>query len=174
MAEQYYATGRRKASVARVYLKPGSGRININDQDIAKYFRRKTLELIVRQPLELLSQVTAFDVYAHVDGGGWSGQAGAVRLGIARCLNLVDERNKKQLREAGFLTRDSRAVERKKYGRKKARKRFQFSKRGSRDFRLEERGGCFPEGASSFLFNDGRGTLALYRTAVHNRRRRVG
>jgi small subunit ribosomal protein S9 len=109
MAEQYYATGRRKASVARVYLKPGSGRININDQDIAKYFRRKTLELIVRQPLELLNQVTAFDVYAHVDGGGWSGQAGAVRLGIARCLNLVDERNKKQLREAGFLTRDSRA-----------------------------------------------------------------
>jgi len=129
MAEQYYATGRRKASVARVYLKPGSGRIHINDQDITKYFRRKTLELIVRQPLELLDQVMAFDVFAHVDGGGWSGQAGAVRLGIARCLNLVDERNKKQLREAGFLTRDSRAVERKKYGKPKARKRFQFSKR---------------------------------------------
>lgn len=130
MAEQsYYGTGRRKSSIARVWLKPGSGRISINDQDIAKYFRRKTLELIVRQPLELLGAIGSFDVAALVDGGGWSGQAGAVKMGIARCLDQVEEKNRKILREAGFLTRDSRIVERKKYGRKKARKRFQFSKR---------------------------------------------
>ncbi len=130
MAEQsYYGTGRRKSSIARVWLKPGSGKISINDQDIAKYFRRKTLELIVRQPLELLGAIGSFDVAALVDGGGWSGQAGAVKMGIARCLDQVEEKNRKILREAGFLTRDSRIVERKKYGRKKARKRFQFSKR---------------------------------------------
>jgi len=130
MAEHsYYGTGRRKSSIARVWLKPGTGKISINDQDIAEYFRRKTLELIVRQPLELLGAVSGFDVSAHVDGGGWSGQAGAVKLGIARCLDQVEEKNRKILREAGFLTRDSRIVERKKYGRKKARKRFQFSKR---------------------------------------------
>lgn len=130
MAEElYYATGRRKASIARVWLKPGSGKIMINDNLISDYFRRKTLELIVRQPMELLGQLNTFDVFAHVVGGGWSGQAYAVKLGLARCLDKVDEKNKKQLREAGFLTRDSRIVERKKYGRKKARKRFQFSKR---------------------------------------------
>lgn len=128
-AERYYATGRRKTSVARVWLKPGSGKILVNDQDVSEFFRRKTLELIVRQPLELLSAVSAFDIEATTLGGGWSGQAGAVRMGIARCLIQHDERNKKALREAGFLTRDSRQVERKKYGRKKARKRFQFSKR---------------------------------------------
>ncbi len=127
--EKYYATGRRKASVARVWLKPGSGKIVINDLVIAQYFRRQTLELIVRQPLELLGQLNSFDVYALVDGGGWSGQAGAVRMGLARCLDQVNDKNRKQLREAGFLTRDSREVERKKYGRKKARKSFQFSKR---------------------------------------------
>ncbi len=130
MAEElYYATGRRKCSIARVWIKPGSGKIIINEHPISEYFRRKTLELVVRQPLELLEQLNAFDVMAHVVGGGWTGQAGAVKLGIARCLDQVNEKHRKILREAGFLTRDSRIVERKKYGRKKARKRFQFSKR---------------------------------------------
>ncbi|MCU0846308.1 MAG: 30S ribosomal protein S9 [Spirochaetes bacterium] len=129
MADSYYATGRRKTSVARVWIKPGSGKIVINKQPINDYFRRQTLELIVRQPLEHIGQLENFDVMATVCGGGWSGQAGAVKMGIARCLVSADERNKKKLREGGFLTRDSRQVERKKYGQKKARKRFQFSKR---------------------------------------------
>jgi small subunit ribosomal protein S9 len=130
MAEdKNYATGRRKSSVARVWVRDGSGSIMINSQPIADYFRRKTLELIVRQPLELIKGVDRYDVIVTVVGGGWSGQAGAVRMGIARCLSKIDEKNHKPLREAGFLTRDSRAVERKKFGRKKARKRFQFSKR---------------------------------------------
>jgi small subunit ribosomal protein S9 len=127
--ERHYATGRRKKSVARVWLSRGSGTITVNDQPISDYFRRKTLELIVRQPLELLNQIDSYDVLATVKGGGWSGQAGAIKLGLARCLLKADDKNRKPLREAGFLTRDSREVERKKYGRKKARKRFQFSKR---------------------------------------------
>ena len=129
MAERYYATGRRKTSVARVWLKPGSGKITINENDLKDYFRRQTLQLVVRQPLELLNILGSYDVLATVTGGGWSGQAGAIKLGLARCLNQLDEKNRKPLREAGFLTRDARVVERKKYGRKKARKRFQFSKR---------------------------------------------
>lgn len=129
MATTYYATGRRKTSVARVWITPGSGTITVNDQPIDKYFRRGTLELIVRQPLEYIGQLGNFDIQANVDGGGWSGQAGAMKMAIARCLVKVDESKKKQLREGGFLTRDSREVERKKYGQKKARKRFQFSKR---------------------------------------------
>lgn len=130
MAEtKFYATGRRKASVARVWLKSGSGNIIVNDQPVSQFFRRKTLEIIIRQPLELVGQAASFDVVASVDGGGWTGQASSVRLGIARCLIQADERLKKSLREAGFLTRNSKSVERKKYGRKKARKRFQFSKR---------------------------------------------
>ena len=129
MADKLYATGRRKTSVARVWLKPGSGQIVVNKQPINEYFRRGTLELIVRQPLEHVGQLQNYDVYANVCGGGWSGQAGAVRMGIARCLVIADEKRKKVLREAGFLTRDSREVERKKPGQKKARKRFQFSKR---------------------------------------------
>ena len=129
MAEKLYATGRRKTSVARVWLKPGTGQIIVNKQPINEYFRRGTLELIVRQPLEHVGQLQNFDVYANVCGGGWSGQAGAVRMGIARCLVIADEKSKKVLREGGFLTRDSREVERKKPGQKKARKRFQFSKR---------------------------------------------
>lgn len=129
MADKYQATGRRKTSVARVILKPGSGIIKINDMPINEYFRRKTLELIVRQPLEHVGQIANFDVHALVDGGGWSGQAGAVKMGIARCLVAVDERMRKPLRDGGFLTRDAREVERKKPGQKKARKRFQFSKR---------------------------------------------
>ncbi|HOW82373.1 MAG TPA: 30S ribosomal protein S9 [Spirochaetota bacterium] len=124
-----YATGRRKTSVARVWLKPGAGNIIVNKQPINEYFRRQTLELIVRQPLEHIGVLDKFDVYAIVDGGGWSGQAGAVKLAISRCLQQVDERNTKLLREVGFLTRDARKVERKKPGQKKARKRFQFSKR---------------------------------------------
>ena len=129
MSEKYQATGRRKTSVARVVVTPGTGKITVNKQPIDKYFRRKTLELIVRQPLEKLGKVESFDISALVDGGGWSGQAGAMRMGIARCLVKSDEKNKKPLREAGFLTRDAREVERKKPGQKKARKRFQFSKR---------------------------------------------
>lgn len=127
--KRIYATGRRKTSVARVWLKPGSGVITINKLPISQYFGRKTLELIVKQPLVHLNIVNSYDVITSVNGGGWSGQAGAIKLGIARSLVKIDEKNRKQLRDAGFLTRDSRKVERKKYGRKKARKRFQFSKR---------------------------------------------
>ena len=129
MAERMYATGRRKTSVARVWIKPGNGQIVINKQPINEYFRRQTLELVVRQPLEQVGQLEKFDIYANVCGGGWSGQAGAVRMGIARCLVQADEKFKKNLRDAGFITRDARKVERKKPGQKKARKRFQFSKR---------------------------------------------
>lgn len=126
---KHYATGRRKSSVARVYMTPGTGKITINRLPIDKYFRRQTLELVVRQPLENTEQLGKYDIDAYVNGGGWSGQAGAVRLGIARCLVKSDEGLKKVLRSFGFLTRDARKVERKKYGRKKARKSFQFSKR---------------------------------------------
>ena len=129
MSKNFYATGRRKSSVARVYLTPGTGKIFVNKQEINKYFRRQTLELIVKQPLDLLGQTEKYDIQARVNGGGWSGQAGAIKLGISRCLTQVNEKNKKSLGEVGFLTRDSRIVERKKPGRKKARKRFQFSKR---------------------------------------------
>jgi len=129
MSNRYYATGRRKTSVARVWLAPGTGKMMINKQPINEYFRRQTLELIVRQPLEYAGMLDKYDVMANVDGGGWSGQAGAVKMGIARCLVQCDEKLKKQMRDGGFLTRDSREVERKKPGQKKARKRFQFSKR---------------------------------------------
>ncbi len=129
MTNRYYATGRRKTSVARVWIMPGNGAININKLPIDQYFRRQTLELIVRQPLEHVGLLGKYDVMANVDGGGWSGQAGAMKMAIARCLIQADEKLKKQLRDGGFLTRDSREVERKKPGQKKARKRFQFSKR---------------------------------------------
>ncbi|MDA3900957.1 MAG: 30S ribosomal protein S9 [Spirochaetes bacterium] len=124
-----YATGRRKESVARVYMSQGNGKITINRIPINEYFRRQTLELLIRQPLEAADSLSNFDIDVFVKGGGWTGQAGAVRLGIARCLVQADEKNKKSLRAAGFLTRDARQVERKKYGHKKARKSFQFSKR---------------------------------------------
>jgi small subunit ribosomal protein S9 len=124
-----YSTGRRKTSIARVYITPGSGKIMINKKPINEYFRRQTLELIIKQPLELVNQSGAFDISAYVNGGGWTGQAGAVRLGIARCLIKVNDKLKKSLSDAGFVTRDARKVERKKYGHKKARKSFQFSKR---------------------------------------------
>jgi small subunit ribosomal protein S9 len=129
MADTIYATGRRKTSVARVRIMPGSGKITVNKQPISEYFRRQTLELIVKQPLEYIGVVDDFDISANVSGGGWSGQAGAMKMGIARCLIQLDEKNRKPLRDGGFLTRDSRQVERKKPGQKKARKKFQFSKR---------------------------------------------
>jgi len=126
---KHYATGRRKKSIARVYLVAGNGQIIVNKQPIDQYFRRKTLELLIRQPLETTDSLSNVDIHAFVNGGGWTGQAGALRLGIARALVCSDERNKKSLRAAGFLTRDARRVERKKYGHKKARKSYQFSKR---------------------------------------------
>lgn len=129
MSDGFYATGRRKTSIARVWVKPGNGKIVINKQPINEYFRRKTLELIVRQPLEHIGKLESFDINATVLGGGWSGQAGAMKMAIARCLVQFDDKVKKELRVGGFITRDAREVERKKSGQKKARKRFQFSKR---------------------------------------------
>ncbi|MDD7401964.1 MAG: 30S ribosomal protein S9 [Eubacteriales bacterium] len=126
----YYGTGRRKESVARVRLYPGQGQITINDKDIDEYFSLETLKYIVRQPLNLTGAVGDFDIKVNVQGGGISGQAGAIRHGIARALVVADEdRFKATLKKEGFLTRDSRVKERKKYGLKKARKASQFSKR---------------------------------------------
>lgn len=137
--QHYYGTGRRKTSKARVYLRRGSGDISINKQTLAKYFGRKTSQMIVRQPLEVTSLLSQFDVVVRVDGGGINGQAGAVRLGIARALMQYEKDSgfdtnaegsiRKLLRAAGLLTRDAREVERKKVGLKKARKATQFSKR---------------------------------------------
>ncbi len=126
---QYMATGRRKSSVARVYLRPGSGKITVNKQEIENYFDRATLRMVLRQPLELVEAADKFDVIVNVCGGGKSGQAGAVRHGIARALVNYDAQLRTTLKHAGFLTRDSRAKERKKYGQAAARARFQFSKR---------------------------------------------
>ena len=125
----YSATGRRKSSVARVRLVPGEGNIIINDRELTKYFGLKTLELIIKQPLEATETVGKYDVLANVVGGGISGQAGAIRHGIARALLKVDEEYRPTLKKAGLLTRDPREKERRKYGLKKARKASQFSKR---------------------------------------------
>ena len=125
----YDATGRRKSSVARVRLVPGEGNIIINDRELAKYFGLKTLELIIKQPLETTETIGKYDVLANVNGGGISGQAGAIRHGIARALLKVDEEYRPALKKAGLLTRDPREKERRKYGLKKARKASQFSKR---------------------------------------------
>lgn len=125
----YYGTGRRKHAVARVRLLPGTGNIYINGQTIDEYFGLETLKLIVRQPLQLTDSLNRFDVYAKVHGGGFSGQAGAIRHGIARALLQVDDQMRPILKPAGFLTRDPRMKERKKYGLKKARRAPQFSKR---------------------------------------------
>lgn len=125
----YDATGRRKSSVARVRLVPGEGSIIINGRELTKYFGLKTLELIIRQPLEATETTGKYDVLANVDGGGISGQAGAIRHGIARALLKVDEEYRPVLKKAGLLTRDPREKERRKYGLKKARKASQFSKR---------------------------------------------
>jgi small subunit ribosomal protein S9 len=125
-----YGTGRRKEASARVWIKPGSGKITVNGKNVAEYFARPVLQMIINQPFEATKNASKFDVIATVVGGGLSGQAGAVRHGISRALdNYNPEVNHKELRVSGFLTRDSRMVERKKYGRKKARRRFQFSKR---------------------------------------------
>jgi len=131
MAESntYRGTGRRKTSTARVYLKPGKGDIIVNSLSLDKYFGRETARMIVRQPLVAVDMESKFDVMVNVDGGGPSGQAGAIRHGITRALMAYDESLRPTLRKAGYVTRDSRAVERKKYGLHKARKRPQYSKR---------------------------------------------
>jgi small subunit ribosomal protein S9 len=128
-ATQYYGTGRRKTSTARVFLRPGTGTISINDRTIEVYFGRETARMIVRQPLELTDTLEKFDVYVTVKGGGNFGQAGAIRHGITRALMEYDETMRPALRKAGFVTRDAREVERKKVGLRKARKKPQFSKR---------------------------------------------
>jgi small subunit ribosomal protein S9 len=129
MPTTYYGTGRRKTSTARVHLKPGSGKITINERTLDEFFGRETGRMIVRQPLELVQMTDKFDVEAQVDGGGITGQAGAIRHGITRALMSYDETLRRSLRVAGFVTRDAREVERKKVGRRKARRGTQFSKR---------------------------------------------
>ena len=126
---KYYGTGRRKSSVARVYLVPGTGKVTINKRDMDEYFGLDTLKVIVRQPLAATETADKFDVLVNVRGGGYTGQAGAIRHGIARALNEADADFRPILKKAGFLTRDSRMKERKKYGLKKARRAPQFSKR---------------------------------------------
>ncbi|MDE6182169.1 MAG: 30S ribosomal protein S9 [Eubacteriales bacterium] len=128
-AARYYGTGRRKSSIARVYLVPGNGKITINKRDMDEYFGLDTLKLIIRQPLELTSTTTKFDVLVNVKGGGTTGQAGAIRHGISRALIQADTDLRSSLKKAGFLTRDPRMKERKKYGLKAARRAPQFSKR---------------------------------------------
>ena len=127
--EQYTATGRRKTSTARVYLRPGKGDITINKLTLEQYFGRETARMLVRQPLELVEALDKFDVYVNVAGGGNSGQAGAIRHGITRALMEYDETLRPALRKAGYVTRDARKVERKKVGLHKARKAPQYSKR---------------------------------------------
>ena len=126
---QYYGTGRRKSSTARVFMKAGKGTITINNRDVAEYFPRETAVMVVRQPLELVEMAEKFDFNITVVGGGISGQAGAIRHGITRALMVFDETLRGALRQAGFVTRDARKVERKKVGLHKARKKPQFSKR---------------------------------------------
>ena len=127
--QQFYGTGRRKTSVARVFLRPGQGQITVNKRTFEDYFPRESLRLMAAQPLELTNTIAQLDVSVNVAGGGLSGQAGAVRHGIARALLVFDTNLRPQLKRAGFLTRDPRMKERKKYGQPGARKRFQFSKR---------------------------------------------
>jgi small subunit ribosomal protein S9 len=124
-----YATGRRKDAVARVWIKRGHGKIVVNKRDHTTYFARPVLQMIVKQPFVTASRLDQFDVFATVNGGGLSGQAGALRLGISRALTYFEPELRGVLKKAGFMTRDSRTVERKKYGRPKARRSFQFSKR---------------------------------------------
>ncbi len=127
--ESYYSTGRRKSAIAKVWLRPGSGEIKVNGFEPMKYFDRDTLIMIINQALELAGGTDKFDIEAKVHGGGKSAQAGAVRLGIARSLVTMDEELRSAFRQKGFLTRDPREKERKKYGQPGARKRFQYSKR---------------------------------------------
>lgn len=126
---QYYGTGRRKTAVARVYLRPGSGKMTVNRRDFDEFFPNQVLKMVIRQPLLLTETADKFDILVNVHGGGSTGQAGAIRHGIARALLEYNAELRPRLKAAGFLTRDSRKVERKKYGQPKARKRFQFSKR---------------------------------------------
>lgn len=128
-AISYYGTGKRKSSVARVWLKPGTGNIVINNKTIDDYFGRETSKMIVKQPLELVEKVGSFDIYVNVRGGGDSGQAGAIKHGITKALLEVDAALRGTLKKAGFITRDSRIKERKKYGKRAARRSCQFSKR---------------------------------------------
>lgn len=124
-----YATGKRKDAIARVWLKPGSGKITVNKRDHKTYFARPVLQMLLQQPLEAASRKDQYDIMVTVKGGGLSGQAGAVRHGISRALTAYEPELRPVLKKGGFLTRDARTVERKKYGRKKARRSFQFSKR---------------------------------------------
>jgi len=129
MNEQCYGTGRRKTSTARVFLKPGSGAITVNDKPLDRFFGRETARMIVRQPLKVMDLNERFDVNVTVSGGGTTGQAGAIRHGLTRALMKYDESFRQKLRKAGFVTRDAREVERKKVGLRKARRATQFSKR---------------------------------------------
>lgn len=124
-----YATGKRKNAIARVWIKPGNGKITVNGRDQEKFFARPVLRMLLQQPFETADRVNGYDVVATVTGGGLSGQAGAVRHGISKALTYYEPELRPALKAGGFMTRDSRVVERKKYGRKKARKSFQFSKR---------------------------------------------
>jgi small subunit ribosomal protein S9 len=128
-AAKYYGTGKRKSSIARVWLTPGTGVFTVNSKTIDAYFGRETSKMIIRQPLELTENVDKFDIYVTVKGGGDSGQAGAIKHGITKALLEVDAAYRAPLKQAGFITRDSRVKERKKYGKKAARASFQFSKR---------------------------------------------
>ncbi|MDP7038072.1 MAG: 30S ribosomal protein S9 [Myxococcota bacterium] len=127
--ERWYGTGRRKEATARVWLMPGDGKVTINKRTIDDYFGRETSKMILKQPLELVEELGKLDVLVNVRGGGLSGQAGAIRHGISRALTVMQSDYRGTLKKVGFLTRDSRKVERKKYGQPKARKKFQFSKR---------------------------------------------
>ncbi|PCI46169.1 MAG: 30S ribosomal protein S9 [Moraxellaceae bacterium] len=129
MLETNYGTGRRKTSAARVFLRPGTGNIVVNDRSLQEYFGRETARMVVRQPLELVEMTSTFDVFVTVKGGGIGGQAGAIRHGITRALIEYDESLRPPLRKAGWVTRDAREVERKKVGLRKARKKPQYSKR---------------------------------------------
>jgi len=130
MAEtKFYATGKRKSSVARVFMKPGNGSIVVNQKSIDEYFGRETSKMVIRQPLELTGNVGKFDIFVNVCGGGPSGQAGAIKHGITKALLEADAELRGALKKAGFITRDSRIKERKKYGKRSARRSFQFSKR---------------------------------------------
>jgi small subunit ribosomal protein S9 len=126
---QYYGTGRRKSAVARVYLRPGAGKLSVNKRDFEEYFPNRVLKMIIKQPLLITETADKFDIAVNVNGGGTAGQAGAIRHGIARALLEFNPELRGRLKTAGFLTRDAREVERKKYGQPKARRRFQFSKR---------------------------------------------
>ncbi|HLO26483.1 MAG TPA: 30S ribosomal protein S9 [Geobacteraceae bacterium] len=128
-AKSFYGTGKRKSSIARVWLKPGAGAITVNNKTLEDYFGRETSKMVIRQPLELTENVGKFDIYVTVKGGGDSGQAGAIKHGITKALLEYDAELRGSLKKAGFITRDSRIKERKKYGKKAARASFQFSKR---------------------------------------------